>query len=226
MIAFGTAVSDWATYERIALPGIERVVEPDSSILTRFGHDSIQQPYNQMMDEVARRPGLEALVLLHQDLELTDDDLLSRIRRVLEDPRVGLLGALGARNSQLHRWFAPEEIFGFAIGADHMGPDEVRLSTGPHEVDGLDGALLILAPWVVRHLRFSERLANGFHGYDADISLRVRAHGGTVICEDIPCRHHSMPKGDYGAQRDAGVALAQMWDPRLRPRAWGPAFEA
>jgi hypothetical protein len=224
MIAFGTAIADPATYEAVALPGIERVAEPGSPILTREGADSIQRSYNEMMDELAGRSDLEALVLLHQDLELEDEDLAQRVRRVFRDPRVGLFGVLGARLSKLHCWLAPDELFGIAIGPDHMGPGHTRLSTGPREVDGVDGAVLIVAPWVVRGLRFGEALAGAFHGYDVDIAMRVRAHGGKVICEDVACRHHAEVKDDYAAQRAAGVSLARMWDPELRPREWDPAF--
>jgi hypothetical protein len=224
VIAFGTAVSDPAAYERIALPGIERVAEDDSRVLTRVGYDSIQRAYNEIMDEAAGLPGLEALVLLHQDLELADDGLLRCIRRVFADPHAGLLGALGARISQLHRLLVPDEVFGFALGPDHMDR-EIHITTGPKEVDGVDGALLIVAPWAVRALRFSEALARNFHGYDVDLSVRVRAAGGKVICEDIVCRHRTTVKHDYEPQRAAGVELARMWDPALRPRAWGPAFQ-
>lgn len=225
MIAFATAVTDRTTYEEVALPGIRRVAEPDSPILTRDGYDSIQQPYNEMMDEAARLPGLEALVLLHQDLELIDRDLPGRVRRVFEDPRVGLLGALGARVAKLHRWLAPERgVFGFAIGPDQADWEERRLSSGPHEVDGVDGALIIAAPWVVRGIRFSDALSPHFHGYDVDIGVRVRAYGGKVICEDIACHHHMTVKDDYEDQVAAGLTLAEMWDPALRPREWDPAF--
>jgi hypothetical protein len=220
MIAFGTAVSDRATYEEVALRGIGRAAEPDSIVLSREGRP-IRQAYNEMMDEAAGHPGLEALVLLHQDLELTDGSLPRRVRRIFGDRRVGLAGSLGARNVTLHLWLSSRDLYGSvaAPGIDR------RFSSGPREVDGLDGALLVLAPWVVRGLRFDEAQAPGFHGYDADISLRVRAHGGRLVCEDVPHFHHRRPKDDFEAQRDAGVALARSWDPALRPPEWGPAFQ-
>ena len=225
MIAFATAVTDQTTYEQVALPGIERVADAGSAVLTRVGYDSIQQPYNEMMDEAAAIPGLEALVLLHQDLELLDDGFAQRVRRVFEDPRAGLLGALGARIAKLHRWLAPERgVFGYAIGPDQVGIEDPRLSVGPHEVDAVDGALIVAAPWVVRGIRFNPALAERFHGYDIDIGARVRAHRGRVICEDIPCRHHMSLKDDHDDQAAAGVALARMWDPALRPREWDPVF--
>lgn len=221
MIAFGSAVSDRQCYDRIALPSIRRVAEPDSQILVREGRDSIQEPYNEMMDEAAALPDLEALVLVHQDLELTDDSLLGRVRRLFRDPRTGLIGALGGRGD-LHRWLEPNELYGTS-----MAPGiEVRHSAGAQEVLGVDGSLLAIAPWVVRTVRFSERLVDSFHGYDADFSLRVGAGGGRVICDDIPYFHHmSRSWNDPSAVLRSASLLAEMWDPELRPREWVPAFE-
>lgn len=221
MIAFGIAISERETYEQVALPGIERAAEPDSVILTREGMP-IRQAYDEIADEVAAEPNLEALVLLHQDYELTDDSLPRRLRRVFSDPRVGLFGSLGARNVTLHLWLSSRHLFG---SVDAPGVSR-RFSSGPQEVEGIDGALLVLAPWVARGLRFGDAPeAMDFHGYDVDISMRVRAHGGRLIAEGIPHFHHREPKDDFEAQCQAGVALARRWDPALRPREWQPAFE-
>lgn len=220
MIAFGTAISSTTTYERIALPGIERAAEPGSVILTRSGHDSIQQPYNEIMEEAAALADLEGLVLLHQDLELTDDSLPRRVREVFADPCVGLTGPLGGRLSKPHAWLRPDIAFGT------VDPGTPRREVvGSEEVDAVDGALLILAPWVVRGLCFGPGLTEYFHGYDVDLGLRVRAHGGKVICHEFPCHHRREIKDDYEAQWVAGIVLGGMWDPALRPRAWSAAFQ-
>jgi hypothetical protein len=220
MIVFGTAISDEETYERVAQPGIRRASEHDSLVMTRKGHDSIQSPYNEMLEEAASLPDLEALVLLHQDLELTDDSLPERSRRLMRDGRVGLIGALGGKGSRLHLWTEPEELFGTA----KVPGFEVRYSDDPREVDGVDGALLVIAPWVVRSVRFADALAENFHGYDVDFALRVRAVGGKVVCDDIPYCHHMAVRNDHDALRLAGIDLATMWDPELRPREWAAAF--
>lgn len=224
MIAFATAISDPAVYERVALRGLGRVAEPDARLLTRSGYETIQRPYNELLDEAAELPGLEAVVLLHQDLELLDDSLPGRLRRAFRDRSVGLFGVLGGRLSRLHCWLAPDRAFGFAIGPNPRPLRDPRITVGPHEVDGLDGALIALAPWVVRGIRFSEP-AGRFHGYDVELGLRVRARGGKLICEDVPCRHHTTLKHDYDAQRQAGVALARSWDPTIRPPEWAAAFQ-
>jgi Glycosyltransferase like family len=221
MIAFGTALAgSRREYEEAALPGIRRNAEPDSAILTRAGL-TIWEAYDQMMEEAAALPELEALVLLHQDYELTDGSLPGRVRRLLRDPAVGLIGALGARGVTTHLYLSPEKLYGIVEATGFRR----RFSSGSDEVEGVDGALLILAPWVVRGLRFGEPLAGGFHGYDADISLRVRAHGGKVVCDDIPHFHHRVSKDDFDAQRLAGIDLARRWDPALRPPEWEAAFQ-
>lgn len=223
MIAFGCAVSDPDTFERVAMPSIERLAEPDSLLLTRVGCDSIQEPYNEMLAEAGARTDLEALILMHQDLELTDDSLLRRIRPLLRERGTGVIGLLGTRDTMLHRWTSPANVYGRAMT---VGFDPEHYSSGAHEVELVDGTLLVLAPWVVRQLRFDEALAEDFHGYDVDLCLRVRARGGRVICDDVPHIHHRLaPWSDRGAVVRAASSLARMWDPALRPRAWAAAFK-
>lgn len=220
MIAFGAAVTDRDLFGSIAMPGIERAAEPGSPVLVRVGMP-IRDAYNEIMAEAASLAGLKALVLLHQDLELTDDSLPRRLRAHFADPCIALVGALGARGVEPHRWLASRDLYGTvaAPGLEH------RFSSGPHEVECVDGALLALAPWVVRGLRFGATPGAGFHGYDLDISFRVRAHGARVVCDDIPYFHHREPKQDFSDHSRAGVALARIWDPRCRPRQWQPAFQ-
>jgi len=221
MIVFGTAVSDRATYERVALPGIRLAAEADSVVLVEEGHDSIQRPYNLMMERAGGYDDLEALVLLHQDLELTDDSLPRRVRALLADVRAGVVGSFGARDLTLHRWTETTDLHGTAA----LPGAERRFSSGPREVDVVDGSLLAIAPWAVRAVRFDEALAESFHGYDIDLCQRIRAIGGRVICDDIPYVHHMAKRDDHDAVRRAGVDLAKMWDPELRPREWAAAFQ-
>lgn len=222
MIAFGTAISDRKVYEEVALPGIKRVAEPDSPIVTRTDHDSIQRAYNEIMDAVAGLPGLEALVLLHQDTELLDDSLLRRMRAHFEDPRVGLVGVLGVRSPKLHLFWWEADFYG-ALTAPGV---DTRPTSGAFEVEIVDGSLLAIARWVVESIRFSEALADCFHGYDADLCLRVRALGGRVICDDIPYFHHMNKQLEsLAGTAAAGRIIARSWDPALRPPEWIPAFQ-
>jgi GT2 family glycosyltransferase len=222
MIAFGCAVTDREMFERVALPGIERLREPDSLLLTRCGYDEIHRAYNEMMDEAVSHPDLEALILLHQDLELLDDSLLERVRPQLERPGVGVIGCFGGRNVPFQYWSLTEEKFGSAM----VPAFEEHYSSGPHEVEVVDGVLLALNPWVARTIRFSEAASKDFHGYDVDFCMRVRAAGGRVVCDDVPYLHHmEHPWADADQLRRAGYALARMWDPALRPPEWDASFQ-
>lgn len=221
VVVFGAAVTDNEAFSSIALPSIRKLSEPNSVIATRHGYDSIQQPYNELLDEAAAHADLEALVLLHQDLELLDGSLLDRVRPLLAEPRVGVVGVLGAAGGPLHYWTDAERLF----GRMRTPTVDYRYSTGAHEVEIVDGHLLVLAPWVVRTLRFDESLADDFHGYDVDFCMRVRAAGGRVACTDAPyCHHMARPWTDRDAVRRSGRRLAERWDPALRPPEWAPAF--
>lgn len=208
-------------FARVAEPSLERVREADSHLLVRSGYDSIQRPYNEILDETAALPDLEGVVLIHQDMELTDASLLERLRPLLAEPRVGVVGLLGGRGVPPHAWWEAEELF----GTSRTPLVEQRHSHGPHEVEVVDGALLALAPWVVRELRFDEALAADFHGYDVDLCLQVRAAGGRVICDDIPYMHHmSRPWADGEQYARAGRILARRWGRELDPRERIPSW--
>jgi GT2 family glycosyltransferase len=218
VIAFGSAITSPETYERFALPGIRRVQEPDSPLLSRSGYDSIQRPYNEILDEAAALDDLEALVLVHQDLELTDRGFLANMRRLLAQPGVGVVGMAGARAISGLGWWEGE-VYGGCFAPGFSG----RFSIGSHEVEMVDGALLVLAPWVVRTIRFDETFSSDFHGYDVDFCLQARAAGGRVIVTDIGY-HHDWTK-DPGDDRErwtaASIRLSRKWEPELWPAAWG-----
>jgi len=217
MIAIGTAVTDERLYRTVALPGIERLAGSDSAILTRHGYDSIQLAYNEMLDEVADEPDLEAVVLMHQDLELTDDTLLERLRATLLEPRMALVGVAGSRGAPGLAWWE-----GSGYGACNAPGIDERMSRGPHEVETLDGVFLALAPWAARALRFDEAFSQDFHGYDVDISLQARALGGRVAVIDVSYFHHWQK--DLVEDRDRWARNASRlhakWDRRLWPSEW------
>lgn len=231
MLFFGVAVSAPETYESQARPGIERARESDSVVLTRLGYDSIQQPYNEMLAEAGSCEDLEALILLHQDVELVDGSLPARIRPHLRDPAVGVVGALAFRGADPGRpgavGFRMQSAAGRPRGSGPGSPMRGHgHSDAAEDAELIDGVLMALAPWVVRTLRFDERFADRFHCYDLDLSLRVRAAGGRLVCDPIPHIHHmATPWRDRDELIDARVAFARAWDPDVRPPQWAPAFQ-
>ena len=95
MIVFGTAIADDDRFERWAMRGIARVLESDSIVITRRGYDSIQGPYNSILDEAARLAGLEAVVLVHEDTEIDDPRLMAKVRNAFVDSSVAVIGPIG-----------------------------------------------------------------------------------------------------------------------------------
>jgi hypothetical protein len=242
MIAFGCALTDAGLYERCAGPGIERAAEPDSVVIKipSAGLDnpdgtfrehglsgSIFRNYNLIMDQVAGRDDLEALVLLHQDVEIADTDFCRRIRHALQDPEVAIVGCAGAIGVRSIAWWEGSvtwasfehrfrEYGGGAIagGAWDRGQIPPHASTG--DVDTIDGLIIVMAPWAVRELRFDETLSQ-FHGYDFDICLQARAAGKRVVTEDFHVvHHHSLDLiGDLSGWIEAHIKIAEKWDGRM-----------
>ena len=229
MIAFGCSITDPEMYERCAGRGIELVREPDSPVFAHAATGSLPRNYNLLLDQ-ARELGdeLEALVLLHQDSEITDPRFPATLREAISDPMVavvGCVGSIGARSiawwegsvtwaSFTHRY--PEQEFGggefpaFAWGFEDQ-PAYAR--TG--EVDNIDGFLIGLTPWAIQNLRFDESLGKS-HGYDADLCLQAREAGRKVVTADIKVVHHHSLEliGDPEAWTEAHIRVAEKWDGR------------
>jgi hypothetical protein len=227
VIAFGCAITAPDVYDRHARPGIERAAEPDSPVLAYRATASIFRSYNILLDRAAAMDGLEALVLVHQDTEITDGDFCAKVRAGLADPEVGVLGCVGAVGVRSIAWWEGSVTwasfvhrYGELGGGDLPGfawdtgtaPPFAR--TG--EVDVVDGFLLALSPWVVRHVRFDETLGQ-LHGYDLDFCLQVREAGRTVRTTDFHAIHnHALELvSDPEGWVEAHVKVARKWQDRM-----------
>ncbi len=241
MIVFGCAITDSELYERCAKPGIDRASEPDSEVIgiPSAGLDdpdgtfrtgglsgSIFRNYNLILDRVAERDDLEALVLLHQDAEIVDADFCRRVRVTLADPDVAIVGCAGAIGVRSIAWWEGavtwasfqhrfDEYGGGAIAGGTWDRDHVPIHGNTGEVDTIDGLVIVMSPWAVRELRFDESLGQ-FHGYDFDICLQARAAGKKVMTEDLKViHHHSLDLiGDLNGWIDAHIKVAEKWNGR------------
>jgi hypothetical protein len=234
VIVFGCAVTKPEAYERWAAPGIERAREADSVVYPNSSPGSIFRAYNLLLDLAASHDELEALVLLHQDVEIVDDRFCTKVRETLRDPEVGVVGcvgALGARSmawwegavtwaSFTHRYYehGGGELPAFAMHPEVVPPPPYA-RTG--EVDTVDGFIIALAPWSVRHLRFDESLGQQLHGYDFDLCMQARAAGRKVVTADLKVVHHHSLQllGDPEGWIVANVALRRKWETRADPPA-------
>ena len=207
MLAYGVVIGDPARYEAWARMGVDRVRTPETLELTRRGRRSIAEAYNGILAEASGRAGLEGLVLIHQDLEILDASFEDVARRALAEPGVAVAGAVGARDVRSLAWWRGD---GRGRLAETRGV--VDFGGGRHDVDCVDGSLLVLSPWAARTLRFDESLP-GFHGYDVDLCFQARARGGRVVVDEFPAFHHTL--GGYG-RPSAWLRADHRWR-----RKWG-----
>ena len=227
MIVFASSITDADAYSRFAEPGIRRAAEPDSEVLANAAAGSIFRSYNLIMDSVAERDDLEALVLLHQDAELASPDFCSTVRAALRDPEVGVVGCVGAVGVRSIAWWEGSvtwasfthrytELGGGELPALSWKTDELPAFAHTGEVDAVDGFVLALSPWTVRNVRFDESLGQ-LHGYDFDFCLQIRAAGRKVVTADFRVVHHhslelvSNPETWIAAH----MRVADKWDGRM-----------
>jgi hypothetical protein len=227
MIAFGSSITEPEVYRRCAEPGIRRAAEPDSEIRPMSAVGSIFRSYNALLDEFADRADLEALVLVHQDAEIVDADFCRTVRDALSDPDVGLVGCVGAIGVRSIAWWEASVTCASFINRydEHGGGDLPSFSWAWSDapayarvggVETLDGFVLVIAPWVVRNVRFDEQLGE-FHGYDLDFCLQVREVGRKVRTADFRAIHYRQLDMVPDPERwvEAHVKLADKWDGRM-----------
>jgi hypothetical protein len=222
VFAFGCATTSEEEYLAHATPTIDLISEPSSLVMRRHGFDSIQEPYNEMLVEAARRDDLEALALLHQDVSISDPYFLERARAVLAaDELVAAIGAAGGCNGTNLAWWEGDRLTG-RVEAPRMvaGGNVIDHARGIREVEAIDGILIVLSAWAVRELRF-DRALGPFDGYDLDICLQARARGRRVVVADFRgVTHHVRRDSFFDRARwtKGAVALRRKWEPGLVSR--------
>ena len=227
MIIFASSITDPEIYERCAEPGIRLAAEADSEVLPNAAAGSLFRSYNLILDTVAERDDFEALVLLHQDAEITDPEFCRKLRRALQDPEVGVVGCVGAIGVRSIAWWEGSVTWAsFTHRYRELGGGEIPAfswngvrrpayaRTG--EVDTIDGFVMGLSPWTVRNIRFDESLGQ-LHGYDFDFCLQVRSAGRRVVTEDLQViHHHSL---DLISEPETWIAahmrVAEKWEGRM-----------
>jgi GT2 family glycosyltransferase len=227
VIVFGTAVTDSETYDRCAAPGIRRAAEPDSKVLVHHTAGSVFRNYNVLLDKASAHEDLEALVLLHQDVELVDSDFAATLREALDDPEVAIVGCVGAVGVRSLAWWQGALTWAGLThrypeygGGDFPGiswrPEMAPSYANTGEVDSVDGFVLVLSPWAVRNLRFDESLGK-LHGYDYDICMQARAAGKKVATAEFRAVHHHSLEliNDPETWIQTHIRLAEKWHDHL-----------
>lgn len=228
MIAFGSSVTAPDVYEKCAARGFRLAAEVDSKVYPQRAEGSIFRVYNRIVEQAATCRDLEALVLAHQDVEIVDPDFCDKVRRVFSDSNVGVAGPVGAIGVRSIAWWEGSVTWASFIhrypelgGGDFpsltWNRDEMPPYARKGEADTVDGLLMVLSPWVVRHIRFDESLGLPLHGYDFDLCLQVRAAGLKVVTEDLKViHHHSLALVDRPQPYvEAHMKIAEKWDGRI-----------
>jgi Glycosyltransferase like family len=227
VIVFASSITDPELYARCAEPGIREAMEPDSEIIANAAAGSLFRSYNLILDGVAGREDLEAVVLLHQDAEIDDPEFCAKVRRALADPEVGVVGCVGAIGVRSIAWWEGSvtwasfihrygELGGGDLPAFSWNGAAMPAYARTGEVDTVDGFVLVLSPWVVNNVRFDESLGQ-LHGYDFDFCLQVRAAGHKVVTEDFKViHHHSLDLvSEPETWIEAHMRVAEKWDGRM-----------
>jgi hypothetical protein len=177
-IGYGVCVGSWDKLRRNVIPRIG-----DSALFALSGQTSLCQAYNTIL-EAYRGRGLDAVVLLHDDLEIVDPDAEAKFLKALADPDVAIVGVCGGRGDQSLAWWESETV-------GHQMTDSGMLDFGDRtgDVAFVEGSVMVFSPWAVEHLRFDERYP-GFLGYD-DVCLTARAAGKAVVVADVDTHHHT-----------------------------------
>jgi hypothetical protein len=227
MIAFCSAVTSQDKYERFALPGCRLAAEPDSVVLAMPNEGStLSEGYNRILDQLADREDLEAVVLLHQDLEIRNTDFVDVVRSCLEDPEVAIIGAAGAPRVRGLDWWEPGPVIGdFEWAYEGNGGGTVVKDnwtnfievTGIHPVAAVDGMIIVLSAWAARNLRFDEQLDPSAHGYDIDICFQAGEAGKQIVVAGLGVTHHHELEVmmSYDDWIQAHIRIAEKWEGRL-----------
>ncbi|MGI0012088.1 MAG: glycosyltransferase [Nitrososphaera sp.] len=179
MIAYGCCVGSWDKFERW-------VKRSDSQLLYALGgQGSIAVAYNEILNTVKMRSGVRALVLQHDDLQITDPDFEYKVLGAFVPDDVALVGVAGGQGITSLAWWNANTYGHQMLDSGLL---DFGLRTG--DVDLLEGSLLIFSRWAIDHLRFDLRFS-GFHGYDDIAMTATREWGRRAVVADISTHHHT-----------------------------------
>lgn len=178
VIAYGSCVGSWGRLHANVVPRIG-----DRPLLALSGQTSIAVAYNTILDAFAGQ-GFDAVVLLHDDLEITDPDAEAKFLTALAEPGVGLVGVAGGGASHGLAWWDANPV-------GHQLTDVGLIDFGRRSGDVivLEGSVLVFGPEAVKTLRFDTTFP-GFHSYD-EISMQACAAGMRCVVADVDTHHHT-----------------------------------
>ena len=193
----GVCIGDLRKYRSILEASLKRYCPEDEIDVVLGGtpeqNTSIHAAYNDVIQKV-RGKGYPALVLIHEDVEIQDEQFCRKVREAAAIDGVGIAGSIGGIGvDRIGWWNATRGKKGYAPdtnGTWYCGFETI-------DVDVVDGLMLILTPWAVENLRFDETTYSGFHGYDSDICMEAKRRGKRVVVQRFEFKHHCRPVSNY-----------------------------
>lgn len=178
MIGYGVCCGSVERLQRWVVPQVG-----EAPLSVQYDQNSIAEAYNAILDAYAQLE-VDAVVLLHDDLEITDPEFDAKVLSAVADPSVALVGVAGGSGVDSLAWWNAR-----TVGKQQIEGMTLRFDTPAGDVDLLEGSLLVLSPWAVTALRFDPEYP-GFHGYD-EIAMSARSAGKRVVVADIDTYHHT-----------------------------------
>lgn len=191
-VAYGTCVGSWEKLRRNVIPRMR-----NRTLLGLSGQTQLAVAYNAILDAYRGRD-LDAVILLHDDLEIVDPDAEAKFLDALAEPDVAMVGVCGGKGDKSLAWWDSE-----TIGRQMTDSGMLDFGTRTGDVAFVEGSIMAFSPWAVENLRFDARYP-GFLGYD-DVCLTARDAGKRVVVADVDTHHHST----IGFK---SPAIAEAWD--------------
>lgn len=177
-VAYGVCTGWWTKLQANVIPHVG-----DRPLMALSGQTSICAAYNSILNACDGR-ALDALILLHDDLEITDPQAEAKFLEAATGDDVAMVGVCGGKGDRTLAWWTSETV-------GHQMTDSGMLDFGTRtgDVAFIEGSVMVFSPWAIQHLRFDETYP-GFLGYD-DVCLTARAAGKRVVVADVDTHHHS-----------------------------------
>lgn len=175
---------------------LDRYVRPHlaDTLLTMCDQRSIAEAYNSIIT-IVQMSDVDALVLQHDDLEITDHEFVRKIEDAVTQRDVALVGVAGGRGATSLAWWNHE-----TVGHQMTDSGMLTFAEPTGDVEVLEGSIIIMSRWAIENLEFDERYG-GFHGYD-DIGYEAGARDKRVVVIDLDTHHHTR----LGWKTDANLA--------------------
>ncbi|GAB47310.1 methyltransferase [Mobilicoccus pelagius] len=205
MFVFGVCVDSPERFDRHCLPAIAAYGGEDATLMSS-PDVPVAKTYNDVLDACLDLEGVEAVVLLRDDVEIVDPHFRCGILAAFEsDPDLAVIG-VGGVDADLRWW----QTAGPSPAPGAPGRSGEETPRGGTLVDYVDGACMVLRPDLAARFRFDDVAFTGPGGFEVDFCHRVREAGFHVAVATIGVTRHADPDDADATYRQA----AAVWQGR------------